>query len=599
MATVAAALDQSVTEQCNGNFTIVHTLALKGASLSGLPPNLFDKLTGLTYLSIEGQVSSLPESIFEQLGNLRVLDMEDNKLSSLPVSVFSALSRLQQLDISGNGLASLPAGVFDALTILDRLDLSGNLLSTLPANVFATLTALRNLELENNVLVSLDGLVFAQLGNLEELDMSGNQIAHLTGNVFNGLARLQKLDLSSNNLLGLPATIFDSLVMLLEIDLDSPPLCLQPALDALIPGSCRSVRNVANLRDTGFVVERTEALCDIVLSGVSSASFIDELETAICAVCQCDRSAVQTLRVQAGVDFTFIPVRAFVGFEANLEQISIEGSSGLVLDSQAFETTTNVRVLNLRANGITSLPPSLFDSLGLLQRLDLSSNQLTSLPADIFVRNRFLDFLDLHSNLLGTEAIPVSLVSAQVHMRTLQLSHNQLSTLPAGFLTQTTGLVALDLTMNGLVALQPEMFSELRLLVNLQLTDNAFESLPAGVFDPLVSLRVLALDTPPACEDPDLNSIVPGTCRTVQNHDGFRQIGYVIAPTQTAPPVVDLSNPWTAGILGAVVASSLFIVGGAIFYFYRKRQVTKMNAYSALMGSTQGETDGNYAPPMV
>ena len=76
-------------------------------------------------------------------------------------------------------------------------------------------------------------------------------------------------------------------------------------------------------------------------------------------------------------------------------------------------------------------------------------------------------------------------------------------------------------------------------------------------------------------------------------------IGCWQQPPMTAAPIVDLSNPWNAGVLGAVVASSLFILGGAIFYCYRKKQIAKMDAYSTLMGEAQGGCDGTYNAPMV
>ena len=119
------------------------TLNLDGTGSAGLGG---DRLTGLK------------RDDFAGLTGITTLVLSNNHLRDIPAGVFDPLTALTSLDLNGNntsagdGLTVLPAGLFDRLTGLTRLDQHGNDLSSLPPRIFEKLTLLgtNGLLLDNN-----------------------------------------------------------------------------------------------------------------------------------------------------------------------------------------------------------------------------------------------------------------------------------------------------------------------------------------------------------------------------------------------------------------------------------------------------------------
>ena len=77
-------------------------------SITELPDGIFDNLSSLTWLDLEGNyLTSLPAGIFDDLSSLTYLSLSENSLTSLATGVFDNLSRLTDLSLGGNSLTSL------------------------------------------------------------------------------------------------------------------------------------------------------------------------------------------------------------------------------------------------------------------------------------------------------------------------------------------------------------------------------------------------------------------------------------------------------------------------------------------------------------
>ena len=120
-----------------------------------MPPKLFWPLHALQRLDLTGNLLSdmiaLDNgTLFQFLGNLRELNISENKLRELPSKVFHGLKQMLHMDLSHNYLSYWAPGVFDNASSLARLDLANNHISVINSTSFNRLSRLSWLNLANN-----------------------------------------------------------------------------------------------------------------------------------------------------------------------------------------------------------------------------------------------------------------------------------------------------------------------------------------------------------------------------------------------------------------------------------------------------------------
>nr|XP_004650159.2 leucine-rich repeat-containing G-protein coupled receptor 5 isoform X1 [Jaculus jaculus] len=148
----------------------LRTLTLNGASQI----TEFPDLTGtanLESLTLTGaQISSLPQTVCDQLPNLQVLDLSYNLLQELPS--FSACQKLQKIDLRHNEIYEIKVDTFQELLGLRSLNLAWNKITILQPNAFSTLPSLMKLDLSSNLLSSFP---VTGLHGLTHLKLTGNR----------------------------------------------------------------------------------------------------------------------------------------------------------------------------------------------------------------------------------------------------------------------------------------------------------------------------------------------------------------------------------------------------------------------------------------
>ncbi|XP_049638987.1 leucine-rich repeat-containing G-protein coupled receptor 5 [Suncus etruscus] len=147
----------------------LRTLTLNGASQI----TEFPDLTGtgsLESLTLTGaQISSLPQTVCNQLPNLQVLDLSYNLLEDLPS--FSVCQKLQKIDLRHNEISEIKADTFHQLLGLRSLNLAWNKIASIHPDAFSTLPSLRKLDLSANRLSSFP---VTGLHGLTHLKLTGN-----------------------------------------------------------------------------------------------------------------------------------------------------------------------------------------------------------------------------------------------------------------------------------------------------------------------------------------------------------------------------------------------------------------------------------------
>lgn len=163
----------------NNRLTSIHVRALTGSRLEWINLNFNQFVTfNFTWL----------DSVSE---TLTTLDMMSNRLLEIEPAAFRNLGNLRSLNLGTNYFADLPGDAFNALTNLQILFLHGNFLNLLRPGWFNSMFALEELRLEFNLVPSLPARIFANNHNLRDIGLSFNQITSINRNAFGNLTALR------------------------------------------------------------------------------------------------------------------------------------------------------------------------------------------------------------------------------------------------------------------------------------------------------------------------------------------------------------------------------------------------------------------------
>ncbi|XP_076967551.1 leucine-rich repeat-containing G-protein coupled receptor 5 [Tamandua tetradactyla] len=151
----------------------------------------------------DNPIQLVGRSAFQHLPELRTLTLNGaSQITAFPD--LTGTSSLESLTLTGAQISSLPQTVCDQLPNLQVLDLSYNLLDDLPS--FSVCQKLQKIDLRHNRISAIRGDAFQQLLSLRSLNLAWNKIAIIHPNAFSALPSLIKLDLSSNRLSSFPVT---------------------------------------------------------------------------------------------------------------------------------------------------------------------------------------------------------------------------------------------------------------------------------------------------------------------------------------------------------------------------------------------------------
>ncbi|XP_015416815.1 PREDICTED: leucine-rich repeat-containing G-protein coupled receptor 5 [Myotis davidii] len=151
----------------------------------------------------DNPIQLVGRSAFQHLPELRTLTLNGaSQITEFPD--LSGTGSLESLTLTGAQISSLPQTVCDQLPNLQMLDLSYNLLEDLPS--FSVCQKLQKIDLRHNEIYEIKVDTFQQLLSLRSLNLAWNKIAIIHPSAFSTLPSLRKLDLSSNRLSSFPVT---------------------------------------------------------------------------------------------------------------------------------------------------------------------------------------------------------------------------------------------------------------------------------------------------------------------------------------------------------------------------------------------------------
>ncbi|XP_076344640.1 leucine-rich repeat neuronal protein 1-like [Tachypleus tridentatus] len=163
-------------------------------------------------------------SIFQNLTELRFLDLSYNKFRTLLNGVFRGIRKLETLLVSTGHLKFIDEQVFDDMNKLKYLNLKENSIHSLSAEWFYDMMNLEFLEFSHNKMFYLNGGTFSAAISLRHLSLSHNRIRGIHENAFVGLRNLTTLLLNNNHITKVPSVALLSMRSLRVLRLDANPI---------------------------------------------------------------------------------------------------------------------------------------------------------------------------------------------------------------------------------------------------------------------------------------------------------------------------------------------------------------------------------------
>lgn len=340
------------------HFPSMHELIISSSGFFLLEAKAFEKLTGLTDLTITG-----------------------NKIREVPLGVFTEMKILMILNLSHNRIEKLEDRAFEGLSKLIELKLNDNLLTTLKDNWFKGLTELKQLDLQSNQLKIIDGKFLASLTLLMTLNLTDNKCIDAA---FPTQTREQ-----------IKSTIGEECVAPIELNCNFADDKIHLDENVLVNGYMCNVQEPHEL-DINFQNAKIAQL-----NGDHAEYYDKHNVTLLVVVDQCVKflpnnladflPKLETIIIENS-NLTTLEKQNFKGFD-NLKWISIRLNNLSVIDGEAFDLVPLVTYIDLTYNNIKTLPSKIFSKLTKLQTLTLSNNKIKTLNADIFpIKNSILEF---------------------------------------------------------------------------------------------------------------------------------------------------------------------------------------------------------------
>ncbi|XP_044732072.1 leucine-rich repeat-containing protein 4C-like, partial [Chrysoperla carnea] len=175
------------------------------------------------------QIETISDFAFENLLNLKLLNLSNNNLQTYHEQTFKGLENLKILDLNNTGLKQFTPKAFFQQTFVDEFYVSNNNIRIINSNSFLDIT-------NNPSLTSIEIGAFQSLSSLETLKLPSKVYHNIEKGFFDGLSSITNLSLTNcsikylnteafyvmnNNLTSIHVNAFESLSELTELNLSN------------------------------------------------------------------------------------------------------------------------------------------------------------------------------------------------------------------------------------------------------------------------------------------------------------------------------------------------------------------------------------------
>jgi Leucine-rich repeat (LRR) protein len=425
--------------------------------------------TSDSYISDEASSGDTESSLAHDIKAIRITK---NQIESLNKRVFDFtnhmnMSGIDELVLSLNSVKRIEPSSLIAFKHLKVLNLSRNKIRDLNnPKIFKGLVSLRELNLSLNSISKLDKEIFSYMTNLKLLDLSSNFIESIDKKAFRGLENLDELNLRNNCLKNSSCSHpFAYLTKLTTLNM------AENQLEVINKSIFRGLTDLKHLSLYRNKIRRLEENC-FRFGGSDSENI---------ALTKLDLSANQIQRLDTNI-FNSL---------SNLEELLLNSNQISSIEVLCFQDLKQLKQLDLSCNEIESLKKEMFLGLISLNNLVVSNNALFALEDNCFAELENLKKLDLSYNKL--EELNSSNFSNLRNLEDLSIRVNNVKSVTAGTFLGLFNLKKFDLSFNKLDALERHAFSGMCNLEELKLTGNLLKILDEQSFNDLTKLKILDL----------------------------------------------------------------------------------------------------------
>ena len=153
-------------------------------------------------------LESIESHVFDNMGQLRALNLESNKLRFLPDNLFNFNGDLYELKLSSNRLVDFNATKLGLKTVI-MLEMAYNGLMTFDIRNLKPYVSMLN----NNKIRRVETSIFNNNTQTFEINLSSNNIQFISRDAFRGVRRLSQILLNNNSLESLPKDLFNGMMI--------------------------------------------------------------------------------------------------------------------------------------------------------------------------------------------------------------------------------------------------------------------------------------------------------------------------------------------------------------------------------------------------